>query len=165
MAISNPSFIGVYDCRLDIKSRIMLPAALNRQMPAEAQGRFVINRGFERCLVLYPITVWEVIKAKVSGLNSFRKDHREFQRKFYNGATEVALDSAHRLLIPKHLLEYAQIDKDLWLTAMDDKIEIWSDEKYRASQDDTDSEEYADLAERVMGGGGNGNDLGLNFMN
>lgn len=134
-------------------------------MPAEAQGRFVINRGFERCLVLYPITVWNVIKTQVSGLNSFRKDHREFQRRFYNGATEVTLDSAHRLLLPKHLLEYAEIDKDLWLTAMDNRIEIWSDENYRASLMETDSDDYADLAERVMGGMLGDGDSGLNPMN
>ena len=143
------SLLGEYECRLDVKGRIMLPSSLQRQLPPEAQGRFIINRGFEKCLNLYPFNEWEHVIAEVNALSDFVKENREFKRLFSRGTTELTLDSAHRLLIPKRLLDFIEPDKDLILFASGNKIEIWPAEQY----DDmlsADPGQFSALAEKVM---------------
>src|SRR5580658_8540227 len=105
-------FLGEYLCSLDNKGRVKLPAGLKGQLAPENNGRFVINRGFEQCLTMFPWEEWQKISARVSKLNTFEKKKREFVRYFYRGATEITLDTTDRLLLPKHLMEYAGITKD-----------------------------------------------------
>lgn len=144
------NLIGEYECRLDPKSRVMLPSSLKKQIPQEAQERFVINRGFEKCLVLYPKNEWDLISSDVNKLNLYNKKNREFVRYFYRGATELGLDGTSRLLIPKTLLDYAGIDKDLVLFAFSNRIEIWAKENYDRLLTD-EPEDFSSLAEEVMG--------------
>ncbi len=144
------NLIGEYECRLDPKSRVMLPSSLKKQIPQEAKERFVINRGFEKCLVLYPKNEWDTISADVNKLNLYNKKNREFVRYFYRGATELGLDGTSRLLIPKTLLDYAGIDKDLVLFAFSNRIEIWAKENYDRLLTD-EPEDFSSLAEEVMG--------------
>jgi MraZ protein len=150
-------FLGEYDCKLDGKGRFALPAALRKQVPQEAADRFVINRGLDQCLNLYPKNEWDIITEEINRLNPYEKDNRDFIRFFYRGALELSLDNAGRLLIPKRLQEYAGIDKDIVLFAHTNKIEVWSQEAYD-TQLDREPEDFAALAQRVMGnkGGLNG---------
>lgn len=141
---------GEYECRIDDKGRIILPAGLKKQLPPEAQERFVINRGFENCLTLYPMNEWKEVSGDVNQLNLFIKNHRIFARNFNRGATELQLDASNRVLIPKTLLEYARIKKDLILSAFSNRIEVWAKEEYEQHLKMSD-EEYSDLAEKVMG--------------
>lgn len=143
-------FLGEYECKLDPKGRLMLPAGLKKQLSPEAQDRFVINRGFEKCLVLYPLNEWKVISEEVNQLNLYAKKNREFARYFFRGASELALDGTSRLLLPKSLLEYASIEKDLVLFAYSNRIEVWSKAGYDAMLND-EPEDFANLAEEVMG--------------
>lgn len=143
-------FIGEYECRLDAKGRVSLPASLKRQLPPEAESKFVINRGFEKCLVMYPKNEWGKITNRISKLNQFRKEVREFIRVFFRGATEMELDSNSRLNLPNRLLSYAGIEKDIVLFAHTNKIELWSKERYDQMMDG-DLDGFADLAESVMG--------------
>lgn len=143
-------FLGEFECKLDPKGRVMLPAGLKKQLSPDAQDRFVINRGFEKCLVLYPLNEWKVISAEVNQLNLYAKKNREFARYFFRGASELQLDATNRLLFPKALLEYASIDKDLVLFAYSNRIEVWSKAGYDAMLGD-EPENFADLAEEVMG--------------
>ena len=108
-------FLGEFECKVDPKGRIMLPAGLKKQLSPAAEGRFVINRGFEKCLVLYPLNEWQTISAEVNKLNLYNKKNRDFARYFFRGASELMLDGTNRLLLPKALTEYAAIDKDLIL--------------------------------------------------
>ena len=119
-------FLGEYEVKVDAKGRIKLPAALKKQLHPSAQGKFVVNRGFEKCLTLYPHNEWEVVSAKVSRLNTFEKKKREFVRFFLRGATEVVLDNIDRLNLPNHLLEYADVKDECLLTAANNKLEIWN---------------------------------------
>ena len=105
-------FLGEFECKVDPKGRIMLPAGLKKQLSPAAEGRFVINRGFEKCLVLYPLNEWQTISAEVNKLNLYNKKNRDFARYFFRGASELMLDGTNRLLLPKALTEYADIDKD-----------------------------------------------------
>lgn len=141
---------GEYECRIDDKGRIIFPAKLKKQLSPLAKDTFFINRGFERCLVLYPLDDWERIRKQLQNLNLYRKDNRKFLRYFNRGATELSLDSQNRLLLPRHLFDYAGISKDVILCAFNDRIEIWDKVSYDKMMVD-EPEEFADLAEKVMG--------------
>jgi MraZ protein len=154
--------IGEYPVALDDKGRMRLPTALLRQLSAQvveagegAVYEFVVNRGFEKCLTLYPKPVWDGISAKLSRLNRFNDRNRAFVRSFYLGAYPVISDSADRILLQKPLLDYAGITKEAILLAMDDRIEIWSPEQH-ISMATFDPNAFADLANDVMGGGAEG---------
>jgi MraZ protein len=148
------NLIGEYECKLDAKGRIMLPSGLKKQMPEGSEGKYVINRGFEKCLILYPENIWNKISEEINRLNPYVKKNRDFIRYFYRGATELQLDGAGRLLFPRALLEYADADKDLVLFAHGDRIEVWNkklyDELLHVASDD-----FSSLAEEVMGPLGN----------
>ncbi len=144
------NLIGEYGCKMDSKSRLMFPAGLKKQLPATEEYRFVINRGFEQCLVLYPYESWKLASNEINRLNIYIKKYREFVRYFYRGASEIVLDGANRLLIPKNLLKYAGIEKDVVLFAYSDRIELWDKEKYESLLTD-EPEGYSDLAELAMG--------------
>ena len=142
-------FIGEYECRLDNKGRLILPAALKKQIPQEADGQFVVNRGFEKYLVMYPKNEWDTITDEINRLNQYVKENRDFIRYFYRGATELSLDSSARLLLPKRLQEYAGINQDIVLFAHTNKIEIWSAESYNNILAN-EPNDFAALAEKVM---------------
>ena len=148
------NFIGEFDCKLDAKGRLMLPSSLRKQLDPAAQESFVMNRGFEKCLVLYPKNDWKYISEEVNKLNQYVKKNREFTRYFYRGATELGLDGTGRLLFPKRLLEYAGVKKEVVLFAHGNKIEVWDKEVYDNLLND-EPDEFANLAEEVMGGIGN----------
>ena len=122
---SMTGFLGESEVSVDAKMRFLLPLNFRKQMPEGSSDKFVINRGFENCLTIYPIEVWNPIYERVSKLSDFKINEREFKRIFLNGATTVELDSADRLLIPKHLAEYAGIKKDAILSSMGTKLELW----------------------------------------
>jgi MraZ protein len=121
---------GSSSSTLDGKGRFQLPTAILREIPAEVEGRFVINRSSEKCLTLYPITIWNHYKAKLNQMNSFKPETRRAVRYFMGSATEVRLDSKNRLLIPQALQEYAGLEKDLLIITMNAFVEIWSPRLY-----------------------------------
>ena len=143
-------FVGEYDCKLDAKGRFMLPSGLKRQLDPSAQENFVVNRGFEGCLVMYPMDEWDKTTKKLKKLNLFVAKNRKFYRQFHNGATMIPLDGAGRMLLPKGLLSYAEIKKEVVLFAYADRIEVWSKDKYEAEMNEG-LDGFADLAEDVMG--------------
>ena len=145
-----PDFLGEFECRLDAKARIALPAALRKQLPVEAEGRFVVNRGFEQHLVLYPLNEWRRVTAEINGLNLFVKKHRDFVRYFHRGATEIELDRSGRLLLPRRLLDYAAIHDTVILLAYAHRIECWDLALYDQLLSDEPAD-FAQLAEDIMG--------------
>jgi len=145
------SFLGEYEVTLDAKGRFLLPAGVKKQIPEEEQVQFVINRGFEKCLSLYPINNWKPLYAKIMGLNEFDSKAREFRRYFLNGATAVEPDTAGRLLIPPSLRQYGALEKDVVLVSAGDKIEIWNSSDYKKLFDNFSSDVFSTLAEQVMG--------------
>jgi MraZ protein len=154
---SNPlimtGFLGEFEATLDAKGRFLLPAGLKKQLPEGENTRFVINRGFEKCLSLYPRQSWEPLFARISALNDFDPSVRSFRRYFLNGATEVELDSAGRLLLPPQLKDYAGLEKDIVLASAVDKIEIWSTDNYNKFFESYAPTDFSALAQQVMGGG------------
>lgn len=143
--------LGEFECKLDAKGRLMLPAGLRKQMPEAEKDGLVVNRGFERHLVVYSRKEWDKIMEDLSRLNQYEKKTRDFIRYFTRGATELSLDSAGRVLFPKSLLDYAGIGTDAVLSSQFNKIEVWAKDAYDA-QMDNEPENFANLAEEVMGG-------------
>jgi len=145
-------FLGEFDCKPDAKGRIMIPANLKKQLPEAEREGLVINRGFEKHLVIYTRKEWDKIVDELSKLNQYEKKKREFIRYFTRGASELALDSSNRVLLPKPLLEYAGIKNDVVLSCQFNKIEVWAKDSYDA-QLDNEPENFANLSEEVMGSG------------
>ena len=143
-------FLGEYEATLDAKGRFLLPAGFKKQLQQDAATQFVLNRGFEKCLTLYPIQSWEPIFSEISKLNDFNPKVREFRRYFLNGATQVELDSAGRLLLPKNLSEHAGLEKDIVLVSAVNKIEIWDKSKYTQFFETFTPQSFSDLANEVM---------------
>ena len=151
-------FLGEFECKLDAKGRLMLPAGLRKQMPEAEREGLVINRGFEKHLVIYTRKEWDTIVADLSKLNQYEKKTREFIRYFTRGATELSVDAAGRVLLPKSLLEYGEIAADVVLASQFNKIEVWAKDAYDA-QLDNEPDNFSNLAEEVMGGIGRGSNV------
>lgn len=143
-------FLGEFDCKLDAKGRMMIPSSLKKQLPEAEREGLVINRGFEKNLVIYTKKEWDRITEELSKLNPYEKKSREFIRYFTRGATELSLDAANRILFPKSLMEYAGIAGEVVLACQLNKIEVWAKEAYDA-QMDNEPENFSNLAEEVMG--------------
>ena len=144
-------FLGEYPVTLDAKGRFLFPAGLKKQLPEGESTHFVINRGIERCLTLYPMSSWEPLFRRLSALNDFDASSRQFRRVFLNGATEVEPDSAGRLLVPPGLKAYAELEKDIVLVSAIDKIEIWSQDNFNKIFETQSPDDFSDLAQKVMG--------------
>ncbi len=142
--------LGEFDCKLDAKGRLMVPAALKKQLPNSENDGLIINRGFEKNLVIYPKNVWDAVVADLAKLNIYDQENRAFVRAFTRGATELSLDAAGRVLLPKSLVDYAGIGNDLVLACQLDRIEVWDKKSYEDIFDDVPAN-FADLAQKVMG--------------
>ncbi len=144
-------FIGEYESTVDAKGRFLLPSGFKKQLPEGENSIFVLNRGFEKCLTLYPIQSWKPIFKEISLLNDFNPKVRAFRRYFLNGATQVELDNAGRLLLPKNLIDHASLEKDIVLVSAVNKIEIWDKATYQQFFDGISPEAFSNLADEVMG--------------
>ena len=129
----------------------MMPAPLKKQLSSGIDSGFVLKRSvFQPCLELYPMAEWEKMMQKINKLNRFVKKNNDFIRRFTAGVKMIEVDAAGRLLIPKDLIAFAAIDKDIVLSSAVNIVEIWDKEKYEQSIDDS-VVDFADLAEEVMG--------------
>lgn len=146
----NP-LIGTYECKVDAKGRLMLPAAIKKQLLPVLQNGFVLKRAvFQPCLELYPMSEWEVLMQKVNKLNRFKKKNNDFIRRFTAGLKMIEVDAAGRLLIPKDLVAFSGISKEVVVSSAINIVEIWDKDKYEKAIDDATGD-FADLAEEVMG--------------
>jgi MraZ protein len=147
------TFIGDYTCKLDAKGRVVFPAVFKKQMSSAPGDKFVTRKDvFEKCLVLYTMQEWDrqvrIIRSKI---NPYNKEHNKFLRGFYRGTAELELDASNRLLIPKRLLDMVEIEKQVVMAGQDGRIEIWSKKLYESI--DTREDEFAQLAEKILGSG------------
>lgn len=123
-------FSGEYECKLDAKGRMVLPSRLKASLPAEQSAVWALMRGFEPCLVLYPMMEWKKVFDKVTLLNEFNEEYRSFQRNFLRGNTEVDLDGNGRFIIPKTMANYSSIDKEVIAIGIGNRIELWNPTLY-----------------------------------
>jgi|TARA_B000000557_G_C20802675_1_gene456279 MraZ protein len=143
--------IGTYECKIDVKGRLLIPIALKKQIADSISQGFVLKRAvFQQCLELYPLQQWEDLISKVNKLNRFKKKNNDFIRRFTAGLKFIELDNTGRLLIPKELTEFANIKREIVLSSSVNIIEIWDKSEYEKTIDDSKSD-FAQLAEEVMG--------------
>lgn len=144
------SFIGTYECKVDAKGRLMVPVALKKQM-GDLNSGFVLKRSvFQPCLELYSLEEWNKMMAKVNKLNRFVKKNNDFIRRFTAGVKVVEIDANGRLLIPKDLVVFAKIDKEIVLSSAVNIMEIWDKNLYENAIENA-TDDFATLAEEVMG--------------
>ena len=142
---------GTYECKVDAKGRLMMPAAIKKQLAPILQDGFVLRRSvFQKCLELYPMTEWQALMKKMNALNKFKKKNNDFIRRFTAGAKIVEVDINGRLLVPKDLTVFANISKNIVVASAINIIEIWDKDLYEQAIDDA-AIDFADLAEEVMG--------------
>ena len=143
--------IGTYECKIDVKGRLLIPIALKKQIADSISQGFVLKRAvFQQCLELYPMQQWKDLISKVNKLNRFKKKNNDFIRRFTAGLKFIELDNTGRLLIPKELTEFDNIKREIVLSSSVNIIEIWDKSKYEKTIDDSKSD-FAQLAEEVMG--------------
>ena len=144
------TLIGTYECKVDAKGRLMLPTSLKKQLGSLEEG-FVLKRSvFQPCLELFPMSEWNKMMLKINKLNRFIKNNNDFIRRFTAGVKMVDIDATGRLLIPKDLVVFATIEKDIVLNSAINIIEIWDKNKYENAIENA-TDDFADLAEEVMG--------------
>jgi MraZ protein len=145
------TIVGTYECKVDAKGRMLLPAPLKKQLASSLQDGFVLKRSvFQSCLELYPMQEWNVMMAKINKLNRFVKKNNDFIRRFTAGVKVVEIDALGRLLAPKDLAVFASITKDVVFSSSINMVEIWDKDLYEKSISGDDLD-FADLAEEVMG--------------
>ncbi len=129
----------------------MIPVALKKQLSASLQDGFVLKRSvFQPCLELYPMSEWNLMMNKINKLNRFVKKNNDFIRRFTAGVKIVEVDDLGRLLVPKDLVSFANLSKDIVLSSAVNIVEVWDKDAYEKSISGEDVD-FADLAEDVMG--------------
>jgi MraZ protein len=145
------NLIGTYECKADVKGRLMMPAPLKKQLAPVVSGGFVIKRAvFQPCLEIYPMDQWNALMDKISKLNRFNRKNVDFIRRFTAGVKTVEMDAAGRLNIPKDLSLFAGITNQVVLSSAINIVELWDKGAYEKAINDA-ANDFADLAEDVMG--------------
>lgn len=143
--------IGQYECKLDSKGRLMMPACCKEQFGAQADEGFVLRPGsFNKCLELYTYADWERMQSKLRTLNPFVRANQDLLRKYNSGAMVVKLDATGRLQIPKMLVEKGGLDKDVVLTSLTVKMEIWDKTAYEEAVNSIDAEQFEALTAETL---------------
>jgi MraZ protein len=142
-------FTSEYECKLDTKGRLVLPAKIKANLPEVSTHELVIRKGFEPYLILYPMLEYKKIHGRISALSDFNEEQRKLKRTFFMGIAQVDLDNAGRILVPKAMLTHAKIDKDVILVGVGNHVEIWNPEELEKSQLN-DLQEYSDLAAKYL---------------
>lgn len=137
--------MGEYHHTIDIKGRMIVPSKFR-----EGLGEtFVITRGLDQCLFVYPMSEWNIIEEKLKALPLTKKDARAFTRFFFSGATECEIDKQGRVNIATPLLQYAKLEKECVVIGVSNRIELWSKsiwENYVAEQEDS----FEEIAENMI---------------
>ncbi|WKN33604.1 division/cell wall cluster transcriptional repressor MraZ [Porifericola rhodea] len=149
-------FTGEYECKMDAKGRLLLPAKVKAKLPECSKHEIVLSQGFEPCLIIYTIDEYNKVYEKFSSLSSFNEEQRRLQRNFFRGSVEVELDNMGRFLIPRRMAQYARLGREAIIAGNGKVLEIWNPVTY----DDyliNDPVEYSDLAQKHLHKEHNGN--------
>jgi MraZ protein len=142
-------FLGEYPHSIDSKSRITIPSKLRSPLKDYCIDQFVVTRGFEPCLFMFAPNEWHQLNKQLSSFPLTNEKSRSLQRMFFSGAGIVDCDAQGRILVPKNLLDHAQISRDVIIIGASNRIEIWSPENYKKYVQDMISGSYAKIAEEL----------------
>ena len=143
--------VGHTSAKLDSKGRLTLPVMFKRQLAAEAKDTFIIKKDiFEKCLNLYPLDEWQQqVELLKKTLNPFNREHNLFMRLFFMDTAEISLDANNRLLLPKKLLEAVEIEKDVEIIGVGNKLELWA--PHLLEQTQLNAQQFSELAQKILG--------------
>ena len=145
------NLIGTYECKIDNKGRIMFQSPLKKQLKKDLSKGFILKRSvFQKCLEIFPLHEWDKTMIGINNLNRFKKKNNDFIRRFTAGLKHIELDNAGRILIPKDLMIFSQLKKNIVMSTALNIIEIWDKEMYENTINDL-SVDFAKLTEEVMG--------------
>lgn len=142
-------FRGQFTYSIDDKGRLAIPAKLRKQITVESNDTIVMVKGFSKCIDLYPLAEWQKIEEKLLQLNVFNEQHTKFIRMLSSYASDDKMDSQSRIMIPKKLLEYAEIEKEVFIIGALKKIEVWNPKNFENYINST-PETYEEIAAKVM---------------
>ena len=137
--------MGEFQHSIDTKGRLIVPAKFR-----EGLGEtFVVTKGLDNCLFVYPMDEWKVLEQKLKALPFTRSDARAFVRFFFSGATECELDKQGRILLPNNLRQYAKLDKDVVVLGVSSRVEIWGREQWDTYSNQAEVS-YEEIAEKIV---------------
>lgn len=137
-------FIGEYSHSIDAKGRLNLPAKFRRQL----EGGVIVTRGFDHCLTVYPLAQWKERAEKLAQLPDHLKRNRDYARLQLSGAWDAPLDSQGRIMLPDYLCRYASLVKQVVVTGLFDRLEIWDGATWQAYRNETEARSN-DIAESI----------------
>jgi MraZ protein len=138
-------FMGEYNHNIDEKGRLIIPAKFRESLGTS----FVVTRGLDTCLFVYPLTEWQKLEEKLKALPFTKKDARAFTRFFFSGATECDLDKQGRVNISAPLRQYGKLDKECVVIGVSNRIEIWSKSEWDPYFEES-GQSFADIAENMI---------------
>lgn len=137
--------IGEYQHTIDAKGRLIMPARFREELGET----FIVTRGLDRCLFVYPMDEWRTLENKLKSLPMTQANARAFVRFLFSGATECTLDRQGRILLPGHLREHAGITKDVMIIGVSTRVEIWAREQWQAYVEEAEVS-YDQIAETLV---------------
>jgi MraZ protein len=138
-------FAGEYQHTLDDKGRVTMPARLREELGE----RFVITRGLDQCLFVYPLNEWVKVEENLKKLPFTRSDNRAFTRLFFSGAAELEADRQGRVLIPQNLREHAGIEKEVMIIGVSNRVEVWSEQAWKTYSSEANAS-FEQTAEKLV---------------
>lgn len=138
-------FIGEYEHTLDTKGRIIIPSKFREDLGEE----FVMTKGLDNCLFVYPKSEWSVLEEKLKTLPLTNRDARAFIRFFFAGASECSLDKQGRVTIPGNLRKHSKLEKDAIVIGVSTRMEIWSKDEWTNYNED-ENLSYESISERML---------------
>jgi MraZ protein len=137
--------IGEYNHTLDKKGRVIVPSRFRDELG----DTFIITRGMDSCLFLYPLHEWKNLETRLKTLPFNKAETRAFMRMFFSGASEVEVDKQGRVLIPPLLREHSQLKKDVVFIGVSNRAEIWSREIWEEYSNNS-SQSFEQISEKLM---------------
>ena len=142
-------FYGEHDHTIDRKGRLIIPSRFREVMKEHYTERFVITRGLDRCLFLFPEDEWRTQESRFRALSFTKQEARRFNRFYFSGAVELTCDRQGRVLLPPYLKDYAGIKRDVVLVGVSNRIEIWDKDEWRKFYEQF-KETYEQIAEKLL---------------
>ena len=153
MTLTDNTFIGEYAYSLDSKGRVNIPAKFRQSLSADSQNTFVITRGLDPCIWVYPLEQWKEIENNLRNLSSVKNIHRTFVRDTARYASPSTYDKQGRITLTPSLTEYAGLEKDVLIIGMINKIEIWNPNTLQMVDQqnlEIEPDAYDDLADKII---------------
>ena len=144
--------IGEYYCKLDGKGRLLLPSGFKEQLGEALEEGFVLRPSlFDKCLELFGMSDWRAMQAKLGKLNPFKQENVMLIRRFNAGARMVKVDANGRLQIPKDLMEKGGLVKEVVMTALTDRMQIWDKALSEKENEKYSEEDLANALSEKLG--------------